>query len=68
LALAEEFADEEALKNTLYLLGEAVNLTGDAARARALFSRLQRDYFPRNGFIPDFLLAVDVRKLVNLRA
>lgn len=68
LALSEEFADDEALKNALYLLGDAVNLAGDAARARALFSRLQHDYFPRSGFIPDFLLAVDVRKMVNLRA
>lgn len=68
LALSEELGDGESLKNALYLLGEAVNLAGDSARARALFTRLQRDYFPRSGFIPDFLLAVDVRKMVNLRA
>jgi tetratricopeptide (TPR) repeat protein len=68
LAAAEEFNDADSLKNALYLLGEAANLAGDSARARALFGRLQRDYFPDNRFVSDFLLAVDVRKMVNLRA
>lgn len=68
LAYAEEFGDADALKNALYLLGEAANLTGETVRARELFGRLQREYYPGNHFISDFLLAVDVRKMVNLRA
>jgi tetratricopeptide (TPR) repeat protein len=68
LALSEEHDDRESLKNALYLLGEVTNLEGDLATARACFSRLQKTFYPDNAFIPDFLLAIDVRKLINLKA
>jgi tetratricopeptide (TPR) repeat protein len=68
LRLSEELGDDESLKNALYLLGEAANLANDPATARARFTRLQRTFFPENVFIPDFLLSVDVRKLINLKA
>jgi hypothetical protein len=29
---------------------------------------LQRDFFPQESYLPAFLLAVDIRKLVNLHA
>ena len=67
-ALAERIGDAEALKNALYLLGEAANLSGDTEKASGYFSRLQRDYFPESPYLTGFLLAVDVRKLVNLHA
>ena len=44
------------------------NLSGDVEAARGYFGRLQRDFFPDAGYLPEFLLAVDVRKLVNLHA
>lgn len=56
------------MKNVLYLLGEAANLQGDFDLARSYFLRLQRDYYPNADYLPDFLLAIDVRKLVNLKA
>lgn len=68
LTLAEEMADRAAIKNCLYLLGEAAHLTGDVVTARRTFARLQNEFFPEAGFLPDFLMAIDVRRLVNLRA
>jgi tetratricopeptide (TPR) repeat protein len=68
LQLADELADGDAVKNALYLLGEAANLSGQEDRARELFARLQHDFYPGRGFVTDFLLAVDVRQMVNLRA
>src|ERR1700730_3967709 len=68
LRLAEKTAQTDAVKNALYLLGEAANLSGDAETAHSYFSRLQHDYFPDAGYLSGFLLAVDVRKLINLHA
>lgn len=68
LALATRLGDWGAVKNTLYLLGEAANLSGDVAAARGHFDRLRRDFFPDVAYLADFLLAVDVRKLINLHA
>jgi tetratricopeptide (TPR) repeat protein len=68
LRLAEETGQIDSIKNALYLLGEAANLSGDTDTAREHFTRLHRDYFPEQTYLPGFLLAVDVRKLVNLHA
>lgn len=68
LDLAEKFNQVADTKNALYLLGEASHLNGDAQGARFYFTRLQRDYFPEAGYLPSFLLTVDIRKLVNLHA
>lgn len=67
LALAERFGDPDVMKNALYLLGEAANLAGDAAAARGYFDRLQQ-HFPGTPFVADFLMAIDVRRMINLRA
>lgn len=66
--LAEKFGNTEAMKNALYLLGETANLSGDTEIASGYFNRLQHDYFPDSPYLTGFLLAVDVRKLVNLHA
>ncbi len=68
LALARRHEDPESIKNAYYLLGEAANLASDGATARGYFTRLQEEFFPDHGYLPSFLLAVDVRKLVNLHA
>jgi tetratricopeptide (TPR) repeat protein len=68
LALAERMGENDAVKNALYLLGEVENLRGNVDRARVHFSRLQREFFPDASYLPGFLLAVDVRKLINLHA
>jgi tetratricopeptide (TPR) repeat protein len=68
LALAESLGDAGSVKNALYLLGEVANLNGDLETARGYFARLHRDFFPEAGYLPEFLLAVDIRRLVNLHA
>ncbi len=68
LSLAERIGDGDAVKNALYLLGETANLMGETEMASQYFTRLQRDYYPESPYLPGFLLAVDVRNLVNLHA
>lgn len=68
LALAEEFGEQDSIKNALFLLGEAANLAGDTDTALDLFSRLERRYFPGATHLAECLLTVNVRKLINLRA
>lgn len=64
---AEELGEAEDFKNALFLLGEASVQLGDEAQARDYFSQLQR-FYPETPFLSDFLLATDVRPLINLRA
>lgn len=68
LGLAERLGEADFLKNALYLVGEVENLRGNLDAARACFRRLQQQFFPDASYLPGFLLAVDVRKLVNLHA
>ncbi|HWN41439.1 MAG TPA: tetratricopeptide repeat protein [Thermoanaerobaculia bacterium] len=68
LELAEKLDEPQSEKNALYLLGETAHLSGDMERARGYFARLQQTFFPEATYLPGFLLAVDVRKLVNLHA
>ncbi len=68
LALAERCADRDAKKNALYLLGAAAVATGDRVGARRHFERLQQGFYPEADYLPELLLHVDVRELVNLKA
>lgn len=68
LATAEEAQYSEAIKNALFLLGEAANLGGDLELAGDYFARLQRRFYPEAGYLPQFLMAIDVRKIINLKA
>lgn len=68
LQLAEEEGEEQTVKNVLFLLGETANVAGNSEEAQAYFTRLQEQHFPEHEFLADFLLAVNVRDLVNLRA
>jgi tetratricopeptide (TPR) repeat protein len=68
LDLARRHADDEAVKNAYFLLGEAASLSSQPDVAQDYFTRLQREFFPTQSYLPGFLLAVDVRKLVNLHA
>lgn len=65
---AEEAGELEAIKMARFLLGEAANKAGDSEGAYEHFTRLQRDFYPDQPFLPSFLLAVDVTGLVNLKA
>ncbi|MEO7795661.1 MAG: hypothetical protein ABIV06_12900 [Thermoanaerobaculia bacterium] len=68
LAAAELCADADARKNALYLLGAAAVASGDRVGARRHFERLQQGFYPEADYLPELLLHVDVRDLVNLKA
>lgn len=68
LKAAEALRDSESIKNALYLLGETANLLSEPAKAEIYFRRLQREYYPEADYLPDFLLAIDVRKLIHIKA
>ncbi len=68
LRLAEEVGDDQTVKNALYLLGEAANEIGSPDDARRCFETLQRRFYPGQQGLIDSLMAVGVRRLLNLRA
>ena len=68
LQLAEHTGESDWVKNALYLLGEVSVLAGADSRAYAWFHELQRRFYPAQNHLPDLLLSVDIRKLINLRA
>jgi tetratricopeptide (TPR) repeat protein len=68
LDLATAFGDADAEKNALYLLGAAAAALGDRFGARRWYARLQIGFYPDADYLPDVLLQVDVRGLVNLKA
>lgn len=68
LALASRFEDAAARKNALYLAGAAAAAKHDEFSARRRFGELQGEFFPDADYLPELLLRIDVRQLVNLRA
>jgi tetratricopeptide (TPR) repeat protein len=68
LELAEWIGEQAAIKNALYLLGQVAVLQGEERRARELFGELQGRFYPEQPNLTDFLVSVDVRPLINLRA
>ena len=64
---AREFDLLDSEKNALYLLGQSASLAGDLDAARSYFGELEA-HFPGTPYLTDFLLAVDVRQLINLKA
>ena len=68
LALAESVGEPDWIKNSLYLLGQVAVMQGEASSARQHFGELQQRFYPQQPYLPDFLVTVDVRPLVNLRA
>lgn len=68
LEIARHHEDVESIKNGLYLVGEAHNLMGDEFAAFRCFRELQTTYFPSTPNVPELLIAIDVRSLINLKA
>src|SRR5215210_431885 len=68
LRIADRTEQPDSVKNALYLLGEAANLSGDTEAAQEHFARLQQDFFPDASYLPSFLMSVDIRKMINLHA
>jgi tetratricopeptide (TPR) repeat protein len=68
LALAEEVGEVDWIKNALYLTGEVAVVDGRLAEARQRFGELQQRFYPGQRNLPDFLVGVDIRSVINLRA
>lgn len=68
LELSEKIDDAGAVKNALFLLGEAASMAGDGDEAYRQFADLQRRFYPDHDYLASFLLSIDVRGLVNLKA
>jgi hypothetical protein len=68
LQMAEAAGAADWIKNALYLLGEVAMLAGASQDGRARFRELQERFYPHQAYLADFLINVDVRNLVNLRA
>lgn len=67
LALGHELGDRHVVQNALYLLGETAHRLDGEQTARHWFEQLQT-HFPDTPYLTDFLLAIDVRSMINLRA
>lgn len=68
LELAEATGNFDAIKNGLYLMGEIEKSAGDLEAAFRYYSRMQKEFYPENSKIPELMLLVDAKQLVNLRA
>lgn len=68
LALAETVGEVDWIKNALFLLGEVAVLDGRTDEARERFGWLQQRFYPAQANLPDLLVGVDVRTVINLRA
>jgi len=68
LALGEETGYRDVVKNALFLLGEAEQACERSDLAYEHFQRLQREFYPDSPRAASLMLAVDTRRLINLRA
>jgi tetratricopeptide (TPR) repeat protein len=66
--LVQEIGEVGEVKNCLYLLGQVAVLQDRLDEAREWFGQLQRRFYPEQPRLADFLVGVDVRKMINLRA
>lgn len=66
LRIAEKQNFEKRIKNILLLLGEASALAGDINLAQSYYGELAT-YYPKIKFASDFLMAFELRKVVNFR-
>ncbi len=68
LNLARQHENWDAVKNSLYLLGQAAILDRDTEGARQFFHELQQRFYPEQTGLANVLMSLDVRQVVNLRA
>jgi tetratricopeptide (TPR) repeat protein len=68
LELATQHNDTDSMKYAHFLLGETYNQLGCDEAAREYFTRLQQRFYPGASGVPDLLMAIDVRQIINLKA
>jgi len=68
LEMAEKLGYPDVQRNAMYLLGQSYREIGRTSDAASTFQRLQQEFFPDSPAVAQFLLAVDVKSMINLRA
>jgi tetratricopeptide (TPR) repeat protein len=68
LALAEQTGESDAIKASLFMMGEVERNGGDLEAAHDYFSQVQRRFFPEYSRIPELMSVVGMAEVVNLRA
>jgi len=68
LEIATEHEDPDSAKYALFLIGEVHNQLGNDDLAYEHFCRLQQRFYPGAPNVPNVLMALDVRSLINLKA
>ncbi len=68
LDMAEKNGDCDVVKNALFLLGDLNRTVGNIDAAYEYYARLQREFCPEIQNLPEMMLVVDTKQLVNLRA
>ncbi len=68
LAFAYETGEQEAIKMSLFMMGEVERSGGDIDAAFGYFSKVQQRFFPDHEEAPALLSVVSMAKVVNLRA
>jgi tetratricopeptide (TPR) repeat protein len=65
---AERLGYPDVKRNAMYLLGQSYQEFGRSGDAAGVFEALQREFFPDSPAVAQFLMAVDVKSMINLRA
>ena len=68
LEAAERLGYPDVKRNAMYLLGQSYQEIGRSADAAGVFESLQQEFFPASPAVAHFLMAVDVKRMINLRA
>ncbi|MCG8456586.1 MAG: tetratricopeptide repeat protein [Holophagales bacterium] len=68
LAIAEDTGEVDAVKASLFMMGEVERTGGDFQAAYEYFSEVHRRFYPELDQVPQLLSVVGVTKVVNLRA
>lgn len=68
LAFAYQTGEQDAIKTTLFMMGEVERSGGDIEAAFGYFARIQKRFFPDQNDAPALLSVVSMAKVVNLRA
>ncbi len=68
LAFAYETGEQDAIKMSLFMMGEVERSGGDIDAAYGYFAKVQQRFFPDQEEVPALLSVVSMAKVVNLRA
>lgn len=68
LRMAESMGARDFVKMGLYVMGEIEKSAGDIEEAYHYYTRMQKEFYPEEPSLPNMLLVIDTKAVVNLRA